>query len=188
MGVLLDGLPNAIGIDENVYKIRPDYRTCIRIILAFEDSELTKTEKVAVLLQNLYCEMPSDIAAATKKGIRFLDCGSERAGNTDIEPERRYSFAQDEKYIYAGVDRVLNGRLSRGELVHWWEFCNAFMDLPENCTMSRILYYRIQHAKGALTKEERRFYNENRDMLELKQELTVAEREQKDCFMELLGK
>ncbi|MDD3041039.1 Gp15 family bacteriophage protein, partial [Bacteroides sp.] len=117
-----------------------------------------------------------------------LDCGEVSKGSGGEPSSRKYSFTHDEKYIFSGVNKVLNGRLSTGEFVHWWEFVMAFMELPEDCVMSKIIYFRTQFAKGKLTKEEKQVYYENRSMFELPVELTAEEEAAEAQFMELLGK
>ena len=187
MGMLINGLPTAILIDGQVCRINASYRACLTIIMAFEDNSLTNAEKAMILLDLLYIDKPPDFSIAFEKGIQFLDCGEVGKGSNGEYQGRKYSFSYDEKYIYSGVNQVLNGRLSTGEFVHWWEFVMAFMELPEGCIMSKILYYRTQFAKGKLTKEEKQVYYENRSMFELPIELTVEEQEAEAEFMALLG-
>ena len=188
MGILISGLPQAIEIDDVIYDINTDYQTCLRIIMAFEDNNLAAFEKINILINLLYKETPHDFEQAYLKGIKFLDCGGshEDKDSCKIESARLYSFEHDEKYIFSGVDKVLNGRLSKGDHVHWWEFVMAFMELPEDCTMSRILYFRTQHSKGKLTKDEMRVWNENRELFELPESLSYEEEQAKNKFMELL--
>ena len=188
MGMLISGLPTAIMVNGTAHEIDASYHTCLTIIIAFEDNSLTNTEKAMLLLDLLYKNKPSDLNTAFEKGIQFLDCGEVSKGGEGGYSERRYSFSYDEKYIFSGVNRVLNGRLSTGEFVHWWEFVMAFMELPEDCIMSRILYFRSQFAKGKLTKEEKQVYYENRSMFELPIKLTAEEEAAEAEFMALLGK
>lgn len=187
MGLLISGLPTAILVDEQVCRIDASYHTCLKIIMAFEDNTLTNAEKAMVMIDLLYIDKPASFNSAFEKGIQFLDCGE--AGRRDVEEptDRKYSFSHDEKYIYSGVNRVLNGRLSTGEFVHWWEFVMAFMELPEDCIMSRIIYFRTRFAKGKLTKEEKQVYYENRSMFELPLDLSADEQAKADEFMRLLG-
>ena len=187
MNILIDGLPTAVYVGGQIYDINADYQTGLRIITAFEDPDLTKNEKCMVLVCLLYKERPEPYAEAVLQGLKFLDCGDKReSDNSSGSGGRRYSFAQDARYIYAGVDRVLQGRLNRGEFVHWWEFATAFMELPEDCMMSRILYLRIQKAKGKLTKEERQQWEEMHDILELPEELSPEDQRTKDAFLSQL--
>lgn len=183
MGVLTSGLPTAISVNGQVCSIREDYQTCLRIIMAFEDMELTSMEKAMVLLELLYIDKPDDLQTALEKGIQFLDCGDKRGDEEESgDASRKYSFSKDEKYIFAGVNKVLNGRLSTGEFVHWWEFVLAFMDLPEDCMMSKIIYYRTQYAKGKLTREEKEVWVKNRDIFELPMERTAEEKRAEEEF------
>lgn len=183
MNALLDGLPTAIEIDENIYEINTDYRTGLKIIMAFEDNELTNIEKQSILLSCLYKNVPSNIVLAIEKGVKFLNCGQKFCDTVNGEGQRIYSFKYDDRYIFSGVDRVLNGRLSKGDLVHWWEFVMAFMELPEDCMMSKIIYYRTQFSKGRLSKEERKVYFDNRELFELPAELTKEEEKIYSTFM-----
>ncbi len=187
MNLLIDSLPTAIEIEGKIYNINTDYQTGLKIIMAFEDKTLTELEKQSILLNLLYREMPSNIGMALQKGIKYLNCGdSGQTENQGIE-QRVYSFSHDGKYIFSAVDRVLNGRLSKGDFVHWWEFVMAFMDLPEDCMMSKIIYYRTQFAKGKLTKEEKKVYFDNRSIFELPVELSNEEETAKNKFFSLLG-
>lgn len=184
--ILTDGLPIAIEVDGIEHNINADYQTCIKIIMAFEDSELTQHEKCTVLIELLYKETPANIIEAVKQGIKFLDCGGNSQGSGESDGIRKYSFTQDDKYIYRAVDSVLRGKLSKGDFVHWWEFILAFMELPEECFMSRLIYLRTQKAKGKLSKEERELYYKIKDIVDLKEEYSQEERKQINEFMELL--
>lgn len=184
--ILTHGLPVAVEVDEVVYDINADYQTGIKIIMAFEDKELTLYEKYMVLIELLYKESPHDLNEAIKQGIRFLDCGGNGQGNGESDGVRKYSFTQDDKYIFRAVDSVLHGRLSKGNFVHWWEFVLAFMELPEDCFMSRLIYLRTQKANGKLSKEERELYVKIRDVVDLKEEYSIEEQKQISEFMDLM--
>ncbi len=184
--ILTDGLPTAIEVEGIEYDINADYQTGIKIIMAFEDFELTQYEKCMVLAELLYKEPPHNLNEAIKQGIRFLDCGGGNQGGGESDGIRKYSFTQDDKYIYRAVDGVLHGRLSKGDFVHWWEFVLAFMELPEECFMSRLIYLRTQKAKGKLSKEERELYYKIQDVVDLKEEYSIEEQERIKEFMGLL--
>ena len=182
---LTDGFPTQAEVAGEVYHLNTDYRTCIRIIQAMEDVNLTELEKQSILLCLLYQEVPKDIPVAVEKAVLFLNCGEKK----EIEGgERVYSFRQDDRYIFAAVDKVLQGRISKGESVHWWEFVSAFMEMPEDCVMSRILYYRSRKNCGKLTKEEREVWAKNRELFELKEEQTREEQQKEALFLERLGR
>lgn len=186
MNILTDGLPEAVEIGGVEYRLNTDFRTALRAVLAFEDSELTGYEKQLVMLRLLYKEIPPDTQRACELAVRFLNCGEAADGAAAGDGERLYSFTHDARYIYAAVDRVLGGRLHQGGAVHWWEFVTAFLELPEDCMMARVLYLRSQHAKGKLTKEERQQWAQMRDVLELPVQRTEEETVKEEEFMRLL--
>lgn len=186
MNILTDGLPMAVEIDGAEYQLNTDFRTCLKIILAFEDEELTGYEKQMVMLALLYKGIPPDTQKACELAVKFLNCGEVPSEGGEGAGDRLYSFTHDARYIYSAVDRLLCGRLNRGDSIHWWEFVTAFMELPEDCMMSRILYLRAQHAKGKLTKEERQQWAQMRDVLELPVHRTADEAAREEEFMRLL--
>lgn len=188
MNILLDGLPRAIGVAGQTIDINADYQTGLRIITAYEDPELTIQEKHIVMIKLLYKQPPADMQEAIIQGVKYLNSGEGGESEGGESPSgRKYSFSFDAGWIYAGVDRVLGGKLSRGEFVHWWVFYTAFMDLPEDCMMSRILYLRAQHEKGKLSKEERQQWAASRKILELPAELTQEDYDVQTEFMRLLN-
>lgn len=182
---LTDGFPTQAEVAGRVYDLNTDYRTCIRIIQAMEDVNLTEFEKQVILLSLLYREVPEDIQEAVRKAALFLNCGETKESEGG---ERVYSFRQDDRYIFAAVDKVLQGRLSKGENVHWWEFVSAFMEMPEDCVMSRILYYRSRKNAGKLTREEQEVWAKSRELFELEEVQTAEEKAKEALFLQRLGR
>lgn len=179
------GYPSRVNIEGEQFEITTDYRDCIKAICALEDGDLTLIEKQSILLHIMYHQIPSNLEMAIKKAILFLNCGEE---GTESCGTRVYSFRQDDKYIFAAVDKVLHGRLSLGEAVHWWEFVSAFMEMPEDCVMSKIIYYRTRYASGKLTKEEKDVWRKNVKLFMLNSEETQEEKNAKNEFISrLLG-
>jgi len=189
LGALFNGLPEKLWVDKKEYPINSDHRTALRIMAAFEDASLTPGEKCEVLLRLLYKNPPENTEEAIKSGIAFLDMSDRYEKAAPSAEKRLFSFIQDEKLIYSGIDSLLGGRLSRGELLHWWEFIAAFSELPEDCRFCRVLYYRARAQKGRLTPEERRVWAESRRLFELrKPEEDCGEDIQKEAeFLRLLG-
>ena len=89
------------------YAINTDFRAAIRVILAFEDDELTGVEKQAVMLQNMYPKMPENIQEAARLANKFLNGGEENTEDGE-RPMRLYSFAKDANYIFAVAMRPGN--------------------------------------------------------------------------------
>lgn len=155
---LTSGYPTKVKLGEELFEITTNYRDCIKVLLALDDVDLTNFEKQSILLQIMYRQVPANIEMAIQKALLFLNCGVEEMQGSGMKV---YSFCQDDKYIFSAVDQVLQGRLSLGEAVHWWEFVSAFMEMPDDCVMSKIIYYRMRYAAGKLTKEENEIWRKN---------------------------
>ena len=165
--ILINKLPNTVIIGDAEIKINTDFRICLKCILAFEDDELTDSDKIYVMLKLLYDDIPDNKDEAITQAVWFLNCGVEPQNNDTNEP-RLYSFEKDNRYIYVAMKQSLNVDFDN---LHWWDFVNYFMALDEKSFFSRMLYLRKQKQLGKLTKEEMEYYNEHRDILELDDEV-----------------
>lgn len=186
--VLIDLLPTTVEIDGQQYMVDSDFRTCLRIILAFEDTELTSVEKQMVMLNNLYPEMPDTIAEAIKQGIWFLDGGQAEGNREERSARRVYSFEKDAPYIFSAFRQTHGIDLETIEYLHWWKFLYLFMDLGEDTFFVRLVGLRKRLADGSATKEERKAAREMGAIVELPEEdnMTVEELKEVDHFMALL--
>lgn len=167
MNVLTDKLPTKIKVNENIYNINYDYKTIIKILMAFEDNELTYNEQLHILISNLYKEQPlnEDMLEAIKKGIKFIDGGTENVEETT--KKRIYSFKKDGNYIFSGINQTHHIDLSDKVNLHWWVFLSLFMDMSSDCTFGELVYYRKRKNEGKLTKEEKANYNKIKKLVEL---------------------
>lgn len=127
--VLVDELPTAVMIDGQEYEINSDFRTCIRIIMAFEDNDLAALEKQMILVESLYPVKPENLQEAFEKGIKFLNGGGESNGEEKEEGLRLYSFAKDANFIFAAFKQTHGVDLSDSNDLHWWKFLALFADL-----------------------------------------------------------
>ena len=74
---MIGRLPTTLVIDNNEYKIRTDYRIVLTIFEAFNDVELTDKDKMYVMLELLYEEIPTNLEEALKQATWFLDGGKQ---------------------------------------------------------------------------------------------------------------
>src|SRR5690348_21742 len=123
MNILTDALPETITIDHTEYPIDSDFRTCLRIIMAFEDNELTPQEKQIILLSMVYESIPPDVQQAMEQANWFLNGGE--IHEPDDAPMRLYSFAKDARFIFAAFKQTHGIDLQKDEL-HWWQFLSLF--------------------------------------------------------------
>ncbi len=184
MNILTNSLPTKIKIKDEIFEINYDYKTIINILNAFEDNELTKEEKLYILLKNLYKEdIPSDyIEEAILKGIKFIDCGN--AEHKQVSKKRIYSFTQDANYIFSGINFTHHIDIEKEHQMHWWKFMSLFMDMSPDCTFGELVYYRTRKAEGTLTKDEKKQYQKIKDIVELKDNIVKINNEARKKFFE----
>ena len=72
MNPLVDKFPTKIKIDDQILDINTDFRNCLKIILAFEDDNLTIEEKYYIMLMRLYGNIPNNQEEAIRKAIKRL--------------------------------------------------------------------------------------------------------------------
>lgn len=186
MNILIEILPTAVEVDGVEYSINTDFRTCIRIILAFEDDELTGYEKQLIMLQNLYSRIPDNVDAAIEQALKFINGG--RLDETpDTPPLRLYSFSQDAKFIFAAFRQTHGIDLETMEM-HWWKFLALFADLGADTTFCNLVSLRKRLKMGKATKEEQESAREIADVINLPEPdtRTMEEREQEAEFMRLV--
>ena len=187
MNLLLNNPPTKIKIKEKVYDIRSDFRTALRVISAFEDKNLTDSEKVYITLKNIYIEEISkeDIEEAYIKAVKFLDCGKDDRKESNDKPTiRLYSFSKDGNYIYSGINSTHNIDLDKCD-IHWWKFVALFMDMNSECAFGEIMYYRQRASEGKLTKEEKKIYKKMKNVLDLN--VNKTESQEKIDFLKEMG-
>ncbi|MEG1875363.1 MAG: Gp15 family bacteriophage protein [Angelakisella sp.] len=156
MNPLSDRLPGSVLVQGQVCPVNSDWRSCMRIILAFEDAELTLSEQMELMIELLYQQPPPQCAEALEQAVRFLNCGERQDKRPEGEPAARlFRFAADGKLIYAAFRKSHGIDLGTAAL-HWWEFCWLFLELREDCSFCRLLALRERRRKGKLTAEERR--------------------------------
>ena len=152
MNLLVHALPETVTINHTEYPVRSDHKTCLRIMLAFEDSTLTNQEKQIILLGSLYPDVPDDARAASQQAIWFLNGG--QAHDEEDDGPRLFSFAHDANLIYAAFKQTHGVDLSRDTL-HWWQFLALFMDLGQDTTFCQLVALRKRVKTGKATKEEK---------------------------------
>lgn len=188
MNILVDALPEAIEIGGRAYAIRSDFRTALRILMAFEDNELANLEKQLVLLENLYRERPDNLPQAFAAGVRFLNMG-DAGQDEEVEPGARvYSFSKDANLIFAAFRQTHGIDLATADL-HWWTFLALFMDLGSETAFCNLVALRRRVKTGKATKEEWQTARAMGQVFDLPEVDTrsLTEREAEAEFMRLLN-
>lgn len=164
MNLLIDTLPSALTIGNTEYGINSDFRSCLRIMLAYEDDDLTPQEKQIILLSNFYREIPTDTVEAFREANRFLNGGKD-SEEEDKQP-RLFSWSHDQNFIYAAFRQTHGIDLTTASL-HWWQFLALFMDLGSETTFCQLVSLRKRVKSGKATKEERATAREMGAMFEV---------------------
>ena len=183
MNILVDALPQDVEIDGIKHRINTDFRSCMRIILAFEDGELTPQEKQHVALYNIFCgEIPDNLEAAIGTVVWFLNAGTSQSADF-----RLYSFQKDQKLIYAAFRQTHSIDLTTAQL-HWWQFLALFADLGADTVFCQLVSLRKLVKTGKATKEQRQAARDMGDAFDIPDIDTrdLDERENEAEFMRLI--
>jgi hypothetical protein len=178
----------AIEIGGVEYPINTDFRDCLRVILAFEDPDLTGYEKQMILLDNLYPEPIEDTQAAFTMGMKFLNGGKVIDNDEEGGGPRLYSFEKDANIIFAAFRATHGIDLQNIEYLHWWSFLSLFMDLGADTTFCNLIGLRKRVKNGTASKEEKQAASEMGDMFDLPEPdtRTLEEKDQEAEFMRLI--
>lgn len=188
MNVLVGPLPESVLVNGVEHKLRTDYRNALRVILAFEDSDVTPEEKGAIMLDNIFEEIPEDVNEAVRLASRFLDGTLEENEKMPKEDGLRlYSFAHDGNYIFSAFKQTHGIDLDTAQL-HWWKFIALFMDLGQDTTFCNLISMRKRIKTGKASKEEQKEYRENRELYDLPEidNRSLEERIKEEEFMRLV--
>ena len=185
MNILTDVLPESVTTSNTEYKVRSSFRDCLRILLAYEDNELTNQEKMEVLL-SIFVIVPDDIEEAVRQANWFLNGGEE---SKESEGPRVYSFAKDAAMIFAAFKQVHGIDLTTADL-HWWQFVALFQAVIANqdSAFGSLVTLRYRLKTGKATKEERDAARRIPDLIDIPDVDTrsLEEREAERRFNELI--
>lgn len=181
-------LPSSLSLQGQEYAINADWRPCVNIMRMFERTDLSDTEKVLCMVGILYeDEIPDRLMTeAAEQAVWFLNLGEAADGKKSaLSFGRLFSWEQDLKFIISAVDKSAGFSIRSKEFYHFWEFVSAFYETGE-CVFNTIVHQRKLKKTGKQSKADKEWWAENRDIAELKVELTSDEREILNAFNTLL--
>lgn len=170
-------LPKSLAVCGTEYGIRWDYRAALDVCAALSDPELDDQERAFAALLILYPDFkempPEHYEDAIRQLIWYLNGGAEERSGA---PRRQLmSWEQDWPIIVGPVSRVLGADVRGIEQLHWWSFLAAYMEIGD-CLFAHVVAIRAKKAKGQkLSKEDRTFYRENQDIIDIKTTYTDDE-------------
>ena len=182
-------LPTSVEFGGRTWEINTDFRDILNILLAFEDPELSDSEKGYVCLHNLYVDYedipPEQAQMAYDAAIEFIDHGQ----TDEKRPSKKtMDWEQDAPLIFPAVNHVAGFEVRSADYIHWWTFMGYFMEIKDS-TYSTVLSLRQKKARGKkLEKYEQEYWRNNRAICELKRKETEEEKAIKAKYEAILGK
>lgn len=176
-------LPTSTTIGGVEYQIRSDYRAILDIIKVIGDPEIENDERALLALSVFFPDFdempPADFQEALDYVFWFVGGGKGQGG----KKPKLMDWEQDFTLIVAPVNRVLGYEVrdvpydfeaNEGGL-HWWTFLSAYYEIGD-CTFAQVVGIRKKKQKGKkLDKADEAFYQENRDMIDMRKHATAAE-------------
>lgn len=173
--------PTKLYFDNTEHKIRYDMWSILNIIKCFNDYELTDEERIIISLEIFYLDTNkiNNYEEAINKMNWFIDCGNDYS-KQNKNNYKIMDFEQDFNLIKSPVNRILGYDIG-DKNIHWWTFMSAYMEIfsIDNNLYYNVINIRQKIKKGEkLEKYERKFYNENIDIIELKNKLTPQQQQE----------
>lgn len=187
---MIGRLPTSITIGNNEYNIDTDYRNILLALTAFEDANLSDSEKIYILMRrllrsNLDLISNEELETALLEVKKFINCGKDE--NNKNVSKKLIDWEQDEALIFPAINKVAGKEIRHVEYMHWWTFMGYFMEIEEG-TFSTVLGIRQKRAKGKkLEKWELEFYANNKELCVIKTKYTQEEQEEMERLNKLLG-
>ena len=182
-------LPISVIICGVKYKLRTDYRDCLRILEAYNDPNLSMEDKAYIMLYILYRDFeqipPEHIKEAHEKALWFLNCGNtiEESKNT----KRVYDWEQDEQMIFSSINKVAAKEVRQCRYMHFWTFISYFHEIGEGLFSTVINIRNKKNKNKKLEKHEQEFYRENKALIDLKRKVSDEEQATIDRLNKILG-
>jgi len=177
--------PEIVTIDGIDYTLNNDFADCITTIEALCDEELFDFEKAEIIISNMYSEpYPEDTNEAIRLAVNYLMQGREITEQDQKRPVV-LDFEKDEQWIYDAFMRI--GIDLYKAKMSYWEFMSRLRELPGDCMLSRVIYWRSV-PYGKLSKEEKAAIEKiGKDKIFIQNKENAAERsDEYNEFMALL--
>lgn len=165
-------LPTSLVVGGIRHEIRSDYRAVLDILAALSDHELSDADKLNILLNIFYIEVPENIEDAVKQCFLFIN--RFQPENDSPQPklmdwDKDFNFIADAITVKTGHD------IRAAEYIHWWTFVGYYMNIGD-CFFAQVVSVRKKRAKGQkLDDLDREFYRNNRALIDIDEQITPEE-------------
>ena len=177
-------LSSKVEIDGRSYEIRTDFRVILEIFVMLDDPDLTDSDKTEALLRMFYVNRPPEAELALQAFTDFVDPRRAasplgRHGSQGKKPSGRLiDWQQDFDLMVAPINHILGFECRAVEYLHWRTFLSAYLEIPPESVFARVLRIREKLRTGKkLEKNERTWYNKNRELVHLKTKFSREEEE-----------
>lgn len=193
---MIGALPEVLTVGGKDYQIRTDYRDILQVFEAFQDPELKQEEKwivaIYLMFEDFSCD--DDVLQALENGFPMDEAAKQISWFISAgQPENQalelptYNWKQDEQMIFSAVNKVAGRETRELEYLHWWTFLGYFNEVGEG-TFSFIVGIRHKlNKKKKLEKNEKEFFNNHKELVELKKQKTNEELELEEHYKEVWG-
>ena len=187
---MLGRLQTSIYVKNTEIPIRTDYRDILRIFEAFNDYELTDSEKWQVCVRI----MIKDITQITDDNYNDVLLELSNFINFGTNDDNKYdkpllNWEQDEHLIFSAINNIARTEVRSIDFVHWWTFMGYFNCIGEGL-LSEVIHIRSKKLNGKkLEKNEEEFYKENRKMIDIKpsKQVQIIIDEDKERIKKIIG-
>lgn len=174
-------LPAVVEIDGIDYKIRNgcEYRMVLDVISALNDKELTEEMKINTALFIFYENLDgcNNLKKAIEEMFKIISYNEENEENEEKNKPKLMDWEYDFPIIAPPVSRVIGYDIRSNQHTHWFTFISGYMEIGE-CFFNQVVSIRNKRIKGIkLDESDRYFYNENKKIIDLPQNLTEEEQE-----------
>ena len=124
-------LPQTLEVGGRMYEIRTDFRPALDILVAFNDPELPEENKIQVMMEILFVELPPEeyLNEAVERAYWYLDCGKRSDGKAG---PRVMDWEQDASMIFSAINKVAGYEVRNPQrYTHWWTFAGYFDEIDE---------------------------------------------------------
>ena len=169
-------LSDTVTISGTEYPVRTDFRVILEIFVMLDDPDLSDADKTEALLRMFYAERPPDAEAALHAFTDFVD--PRHGSQSNKSSGRLIDWQQDFDLMVAPINHILGFECRAAEYLHWRTFLSAYLEIPPESVFARVLRIREKLRTGKkLEKNERTWYNKNRELVHLKTKFSKAEEE-----------
>ncbi|EHR33438.1 hypothetical protein HMPREF9709_01186 [Helcococcus kunzii ATCC 51366] len=173
--------PKYIIYNNTEIPINWDFRAGIEFEKLIYDSSISEEERLIKILENYFKLLPKidEPHLLINEILKFYRCGKElpRINEEDdvIRKKQAYDFVEDWGYIHAAFLQQYRVDLNTVKNLHWWQFKGMFESLDENTQFKKILGFRLIKIDSKMSKEQKKYYNEMKEIYKLPDKRTQEE-------------